>query len=469
MKDGCTGDARESNPPLVLSRNHAGLALARRLLLRVRFVFPTLAVTTCTALLAASPEPTVLDLSQLPSEAQLAGVVWKHGPDLVAARTKLGQATADVARTELLPNPAFDFQWGTIPIGQTNPPGLNRLADVPNYTFTLSELVELGKRGPRQSASQAARQAAALDLIELLRQRWLDLLERIAEVAAAQLRVAALEETVADTQRLAQLQRERQSRGDIAGLDVDRAELEAEKFLSNRGQEQEKLSAALLLCSQAAGLTCRPFASAETARAYLGARLGTAATPASVDDRPDLRSLEAQEAAARFNLTLAQRRWIPDPTVRAGYVLDEFTVAGNQHQSFFVGLNFPLTFFDHGQADARAAGTSAAGAAQARLLLRAQSARDLSSLDQQRANALARRTRLQDRTLPLARDVVQRLESAVTRGGAPLPDLLLARRTLGELQLDAADLDLFSFHLSVARARAAGEVPHLPEDAPHVP
>jgi cobalt-zinc-cadmium efflux system outer membrane protein len=446
-----------------------GLSLASRLLLRVGLVLRSLAFTTFTALLAAGPEPAALDLSRLPSEAELAEVVWKHGPDLVAARTRLGLAAADVTRTELLPNPTFDFQWGTIPLGPTNPPGLNKLADVPNYTFALSELVELGKRGPRQSASQAARQAAALDLIELLRQRWLDLLERIAEVAAAQLRVAAVEETVADTQRLALLQRERQSRGDIAGLDVDRSELEAEKFLSNLGEEQEKLSAALLLCSQAAGLICRPFASAETARSYLGARLGTTAAPASIDARPDLRSLEAQEAAARSSLTLARRRWIPDPTVRAGYVLDEFTVAGNQHQSFFVGLSFPLTFFDHGQADARAAGASAEGAARARLLLRAQSTRDLTSLDQQRANALARRTRLQERTLPLARDVVQRLESAVTRGGAPLPDLLLARRTLGELQLDAADLDLFSFHLSVARARSAGEVPPLPEDAPYVP
>ena len=57
----------------------------------------------------------------------------------------------------------------------------------------------------------------------------------------------------------------------------------------------------------------------------------------------------------------------------------------------------------------------------------------------------------------------------VQRGGAPLPDLLLARRTLGELQLDAADLDLFTFRLSVARSRAAGELPPFPDSAPHVP
>lgn len=80
-----------------------------------------------------------------------------------------------------------------------------------------------------------------------------------------------------------------------------------------------------------------------------------------------------------------------------------------------------------------------------------------------------RRIRLRDRTVPLAREVVERLESAVQRGGAPLPDLLLARRTLGELQLDAADLDLFTFRLSVARSRAAGELPPFPDSAPHVP
>jgi len=419
--------------------------------------------------LAATPEPDGLDLSALPSDPDLVSVLWARSPDLITSRARIGQASADVLRSELLPNPSFDFQWGTLAIGPTNPPGLDKLTDVPNYTFTLSELVELGKRGPRQSAFRATRDAATLDALELLRQRFFDLLERIAEVATAQLRVTALEGTVADAQRLAQLQQERQAHGDIAGLDVDRAVLEAEKYSSNLGQERERLAAALLLCGQTVGIPCRPFTTADQARRFLGARLGVVAPPAAVEQRPDLRSLEAQEAAARSNLTLANRRWIPDPTFRFGYLLDQFTIAGNQHQSVFVGLNFPLTFFDHGQADAHAATALAEAASRSRSLLRAQSTRDLASLELQQSQALARRSRLQERTLPLARDVVQRLESAVTRGGAPLPDLLLARRTLDELQLDAADLDLFSFHLAVARARTAGELPPLPENAPHVP
>jgi len=422
------------------------------------------------ALLAAlSAAPDALDLSALPAERTLVELLWFHTPEMTAARARVGQAEAEVTRAEQLPNPGFDFQWGTLALGTTNPPGLDKLKDVPNYTFTLNQLVEIGKRGPRKAASRSARDAVLFDTVETLRQRWFDLLERISEVATAEIRVGALEETVRDAQRLADLQAERQRRGDIAGLDVDRAVLEAEKYASNLGQERERLAAALLLCAQTVGLPCRPFGSPEAARTFLAGRLAASHPVANLEQRPDLLSLQAQEAAARDSLTLARNRWIPDPTFRIGYVLDQFTIAGNQHQSLMVGVSLPLPFFEHGQAETRAATALAEAAGQAQLLLRAASIRDLSSLEQQREAALARRSRLMERTLPLARDVVQRLETAVTRGGAPLPDLLLARRTLGELQLDAADLDLFAFHLTVAQARAAGDLPPLPEDLPHVP
>ena len=67
----------------------------------------------------------------------------------------------------------------------------------------------------------------------------------------------------------------------------------------------------------------------------------------NLDARPDLRSLQAQEASARSSLTLAKNRWIPDPTFRVGYVLDQFVASGSQHQSLLVGVSIPLPFFDH--------------------------------------------------------------------------------------------------------------------------
>ena len=419
--------------------------------------------------LAAGGGPESLDLSSSPGNPQLVELLWARSPDLVSARAKLGQAEADVTRSEVFPNPGFDFQWGTLAIGPTNPPGLDKLKDVPNYTFTLNQPFEIAKRGPRQAASRAARDAVLYDAVETLRQRWFDLLERISEVATAEIRVGALEDTVRDAQRLADLQLERQKRGDIAGLDVDRAVLEAEKYASNLGQERERLSAALLLCAQAVGLPCRPFASPDAARAFLSGRLAASPPAANLDARPDLRSLQAQETSARSSLTLARNRWIPESDLPGGlrarrvHRLRQPAPERVRRREHAAALLRSRT----GRCQGRLRVAEAAG--QAQLLLRAASLRDLALLEQQRQAALARRSRLMERTLPLARDVVQRLESAVTRGGAPLPDLLLARRTLGELQLDAADLDLFAFHLTVAQARAAGELPPLPESIPHVP
>ena len=53
---------------------------------------------------------------------------------------------------------------------------------------------------------------------------------------------------------------------------------------------------------------------------------------------------------------------------------------------------------------------------------------------------------------------------AVGRGAAALQDLILARRTLEELSIDALDLELAAFKLSITRARLSGVVPPLPPE-----
>ena len=82
----------------------------------------------------------------------------------------------------------------------------------------------------------------------------------------------------------------------------------------------------------------------------------------------------------------------------------------------------------------------------------------------QRRSIEARRARVRDEALPLARDVVARLDAAVARGAAAVQDLLIARRTLVDLQLDANDLELAAFHSRVALARFSGAVPAVPEE-----
>lgn len=425
---------------------------------------PALLAAACLLLTATAvragepPASTILPLASLPDENGLAELLWTRSPEFASARARVATSQADVTRAHLLPNPQADLSWNTIPIGPTNPPGLNRLTEVPNYSVGLSELIELGKRGPRQDAARTALASTALDVLASLRARTFDVLERAAEVATTEVRLAELQALAEDAAKLTELQRARQQHGDTAGLDVDRAVLEEEQLQTALGEERSHLSDALLACTQTVGIPCEPFGGRDAAASFLASRLGRAPSPGNIEARPEVRSLEAQEASAQSSLKLARRRWVPDPTVHAGYVRDTFVTAGNQPHSLFVGLSIPLPLFDHGQADAHVASATAEAARRSRELLKVQASRDAHTLSEQLSAVEQRRARLRNETLPLATGVVQRLDAAVRAGGASLQDLLLARRSYGELLLHAADLDLSAFRLSlgVDRARAAG-------------
>ena len=75
-----------------------------------------------------------------------------------------------------------------------------------------------------------------------------------------------------------------------------------------------------------------------------------------------------------------------------------------------------------------------------------------------------RRSRVRTQTLPQAAQLVQRLEAAVKAGGASMLELLLARRTYGQLLLDATELDLSAFRLAVAQERVRAGGPRAPAE-----
>jgi cobalt-zinc-cadmium efflux system outer membrane protein len=408
----------------------------------------------------AAEQKDPLRLSALPDRQGLATLLWESSPRLQPSRVRIAEARGELQRARLPPNPTLDFSWNTIPIGELNPPYLERpFANVPNYVFGLSNLIEIGKRGPRQGAAASAAAAAVEDARAILFDAFFDLSERIAAVAAAEVRIASLSDLAEDARKLTEIQKARAQKGDTAELDVDRSALEEEKLWAALSEERAKMASGLRECAEIAGTPCEPFGSSATAEAYLDQRPEPAVW---LENRPDLRSLELQRAAAEHALTLARARAIPDPTFRCGYVLDRFLVSGNQGNSLFVGVSFPLTFFDHGQADARVAEAALSTAVRTRALLMEQAQSQLSKLTDQRGAVEERRKRIRETTLPLAESVVKRLAEVVRRGGAPLPELLLARRTLGELTADAADLDLSAFQLAIAEARLRGDGPPMP-------
>ena len=396
------------------------------------------------------------------NDAELSRLVWERSVDLQGARVRIAQAHADAARARLLPNPSLDVSYNTIPIGARNPPSEPFLS-IPNLATGVSELVELGKRGPRQAATAQLERSVGYDAIEQLRQRFFDVKELYADIATSQARIASFNQLVEGAARLTELEQARAATGETSSLDLDRARLEEAKLRSNLAEERERLRAGLRGCTLALGDSCEPFADSGAATAFLEA-LAATAQEGRFEARPDLLSLEAQQVAALAAKTLAERRALPDLTVRVGYVKDWFVTSGNQANSLFVGVSLPLPIFDHGQHDAQAAQVLASASERARVLLEESSRKSLVGIGVELMAFEARRKELRAATIPLARNIVDRLSEAVGRGAAALQDLIVARRTLEELSIDALDLELAAFKLSITRARLSGVVPPLPPE-----
>ncbi len=404
------------------------------------------------ALVATSP---VFELSELGKGEVLPALLWERSPELQQARAEVAAAEAAFRKTTRLPNPDLDVGLNTIPVGELNPPGLrDPLLNVPNLSIGLSVLLEVGKREPRQGAAAARARQTALAAQELLRQRLFEAYGVLADVAASQVRVEILESLADDARKLTELQQARARTGDAAELDADRAQLEEENVSAALGDARESMAAQLRACAALLAMPCERFRDGAQANAWLDRRFESTERP--MEERPDVAALEAEVRAARADEQLAKNQWIPDFTVRAGYVHDRFRESGNQMNSFFLGFAVPLRFFDHGQDDAQAAAVTVKSKEAARTRLLEVAAAGRTRLTSEVEVLESRQTRLRDKVLPLAGQVVERLTAAVTRGSSSLQELLLARRTLSELLLNAADMDRRVFQLHLERARLSG-------------
>lgn len=423
----------------------------------IAFIASTGAGVSAPAPAASVPDPF--------DEPALAATLWRQSPELTAARGSVIDAEATERRAALLPNPSLNAGWATIPVGRRNPRGL-AFDQVPNYAVGISQLVELGKRGPRREVARAATAESHLGLRDLFRSRFLDLLAALGDEAASTGRAAVLARLVEDSEETLALQRIRAGRGDVAGLEVDRLEVEHLRLLSLLGEARATTEAAAAGCARLLGATCPRFGTLEEALRFLagppvpGAPAGAADNDdRAIAERPDLRALAASEQRARAEELLANRQRIPDPTISASFTHDQFEVAGNQPNSVAVGVALPLPLFDRGQTEAARAAARAELAARQRDTLRETARRALVAERRRLALLGERAQRLDEQAIPMARTTAERVEAAARRGGAALQDVLLARRAMEELQLDRVDVAGETFAARLDIRRAAGAVP----------
>jgi cobalt-zinc-cadmium efflux system outer membrane protein len=407
----------------------------------------------------ASPPTTTADPFD---ESRLAATVWQVSPDVLAARRDLIDVEALRDRTHLLPNPSLTATWGTIPLGRRTGDPQPGFWDVPNYTVGISELIELGKRGPRQRAAEAARAVNDLTVRGAYLRSFFSVLESLSDQAAAAARLAVLERLVADSQESLRLQSARADKGDIAPLEVDRLEVEHSRLLSSMRDAEAAREGAVIGCESLLGAPCPRFEGEEQARRFLQphpVQRDEVDDAAAISGRPDLQALRAERTQLEAELTLAQRQAIPDPVASVGFTHDQFVAAGNQSNSLNLSLAFPLPFFDRGQTEANRARRRLSNNEVTRRTLTETLLRGI-ALQRRQLQALGARAKiLDDQAVPRARSVVERTEAAFRRGGVGFPDVLLARRAFEELELDRIEVATAAHRAVLALRRARAAVP----------
>jgi cobalt-zinc-cadmium efflux system outer membrane protein len=367
-------------------------------------------------------------------------VVLAADPELEAAQLQVDLARAGVRQSRLRANPSLELQYGTIPVGPTNPPGLPRpLAQVPNYGVALAVPVPLGKRRPRIRQAAALERGAEAELEATTRARALELAGTLGELAAASLRREGFEQMVDDTTRSLTAARKRVELGYGAPLELDQLGVELARVELQTRAARSDISRALADCAVVVGDACQEFASSTAARAFLEAWIGAPTVATPLEQRPDLRALAEQVEAAEHAHSLARAQRIPDPTLRLGYLHDRFVISGNQMSSLSLSLSLPLPVFDRGQAQAQAAQAQARRLASERSKRLAAAQEQVPALAQRVDLERGRQLQLRDEAIPAARAIVSSLEDAAERRLTSLNELVQARRALRELLLEEAN------------------------------
>lgn len=380
----------------------------------------------------------------------LQGLVRARAPGVEAAQLDVEIAAAAVKKSELLPNPTLDAAWGTIPVGQTNPPHLSSpMTQIPNYGIGLSYTFPLGKRKPLQDRARAIERAAKADLDGNVRDRAITLAHTLGAIATTSLRLQGLRRLADEGHKDVALAELRLAASFASELDVERLRVEAQRLDQSVLAAESDLRAALSACAMTLGTPCEAFADAAEARKFLAQWIETSAPTGNIEMRPDVRSLAARVDAADAETRWAKAQAIPDPTVRFGYLRDQFLISGNQLNSLNVSVTIPLPIFDHGQAEVMAA-RAARDRFSAQREKTLEASRSRRTILAERLEAQKKRQRVvTEEMLPRAERALQDVTRAVEGRLLPLTEVIQAQRTVSELVVAEADSFSDAFEASL--------------------
>ena len=375
-------------------------------------------------------------LAQTPQRLSLAEAeaLWQeHNRELQLARTAVSGAEADVLTAGQLPNPQVSLNITQISpwSGYGAGPWKDKKMD---NVLRLDQLVERGgKRDLRVKGADARLEASRRDLDDTGRQMLLSLQQTYYDLRLAQEKRRLAGESAATYDKGLETGRLRLKAGDISQVELSRLQIDKSRADNDARQTQAELE------------------QAQVALAYLIGREGDAGLlvaddswpPLSdqqlkrgdLEQRPDVAAARLRMAAAEAARDLAKAQKTRDVTVGVQY---EHNMQNEPTNSYGFGVSVPLFIFHEYEGDiARAEADLTA----ARLIYERTMAQAVGSTDQASSalrSAEERLRRLETGLLADAERVARAAELAYSRGAMNLMDLLDARRTLRQVQIEAA-------------------------------
>jgi outer membrane protein, heavy metal efflux system len=352
----------------------------------------------------------------------------RDNPGLRAKQLELRTTRANEVTAALRPNPVVDFSAEQL--GGRSFPATDA---IPQYTISVSQLIETGsKRQRRIDSARAATSVSGYELADLRRQVVAQVKKAFTAALLARETLTLARANLGNLDEIERVQAIRAEKGDISELELTRLRVQRYTFQRDALDAEQNLRTAKIALRALAGADViaedfvpegeLAFRDAPRDRAELYRQM--------LDYRPDIRAAEAGQRRAQADAALARANAWWDFSPMVGYQ----RVGGDNTIGF--GFSLPLRIFDRNQGEIlrTQAETSRADALREATLLQARAELEgaLATITTEREKVQA----LRDVYLRQAQQVRDTVEFAYQRGGLSLLDYLDAQRSYRETSLE---------------------------------
>ena len=390
-------------------------------------------------------------------------VAFQRNWDLLAAKSGIDAAQAQLIVAKEFPNPTFSYSTAKISSHENSTPLGNGLWSRSYDTiFAVNQLIEIGgKRRDRKTSAEAGITGARARFYDA--RRLLDQGVTKAYVAAllAGENARILNESAAMLHHEVAIAQARLKAGDISDSDEKQIENNADVFeLQAKSAEsaavQARITVEILLGeSQPKGIWTPVETLAQMS--VTAPQSGDSKTNAL---RPDVLAAQADLSQSKSDLKLQKAMRIPDPTF--SFLVEHNPPGGGPPEDTVgIGVSFPLPLWNWNRGEIKTAQATVDKNALALAKVRAQAAADIASAQSEFQEASARLGCYQNQILPKSQKVRESVAFAYEKGGSSLVDLLEAERADNDARLATAQA-MADATSAVADLKAAVEVVNSP-------